>query len=117
MRISIDTTTDSHDHIKKVIDLLRNIVNDTSSSSVVTEQPGSPFGDMFGDNTPPAQPDPQPDPHPNPQPDSPSEPDPTGTVPGAPQTRQPSSTLDQSAPSAVDIWGNKKEPDPDVETY
>lgn len=115
MRISIDTATDSHEHIRKVIDLLRHIVDGTSSpSSSVVEPASSPFGDMFGDA--PSTPEPTPAPPTEPAPD------PTGTLPGMPQTMNPSSTLDQNTPPTVDLWGNQKEPekkDPsdDIETY
>ena len=118
MRISVDTATDSHEHIRKVIDLLRHIVDGTAS---VVEQPSNPFGDMFGSSTPeptPSPPDPTPT-DPTPEPTEPS-PDPTGTVPGVPQTINPSSTLDQSQPPTVDVWGNQKEqkdPPDDIETY
>ena len=55
MKLSIDTKEDSHDEIRKVINMLQNIVGD--SQQVFSNQPmpsdssssSSPFGNIFGD--------------------------------------------------------------------
>lgn len=54
MRITVDTSHDSHEDIKKVINMLKNLVGD--SEEIFTNQPeltqeasASPFANIFGD--------------------------------------------------------------------
>jgi hypothetical protein len=93
MRISIDTATDSHDHIRKVIDLLRQMIGEShsssapsSSSNVFEPQGASPFAGIFGDSAPAA---------------------PAAPAPESP----PAAPADPSQPQVVDLWGNPKKPD------
>ncbi len=108
MRISIDTATDSHEHIRKVIDLLRNLVGESSgsggsSSSNIFDNPApaAPFAGIFGDA--PAAPAPAP-----------------SSEPSSPPAVEILKDLNApKTPQAVDLWGNPKDPDkdPPVEVY
>lgn len=104
MEITINTSTDSHDHIRKVIDLLKHLVGDTSSSSSSSATPpvtdsSTAFAGIFGDSSPAPQAD--------------------NTLPmmNAPTQDAPSPTAQQ--PQVVDVWGNPKKPDsdPNIEVY
>ena len=96
MEITVNTSTDSHDHIRKVIDLLRNLVGEQASSSnssgSSSSDAASPFAGMFGDSAP--------------APELPSAPVQMDIPPAAP-----------TQPQSVDIWGNPKKPDPGIEVY
>ncbi|MBI2541562.1 hypothetical protein HYV80_02540 [Candidatus Woesearchaeota archaeon] len=53
MRVTIDTSHDSHDDIKKVIKMLQHLVGD--SQEVFTNEPAaaqSPIANIFGDENP-----------------------------------------------------------------
>jgi hypothetical protein len=91
MQISIDTSTDSHEHIRKVIELLKHVVGDSSSSSAPAsaETTSNAFAGIFGDSASPGLPMSTP---------------PTQDAP-APTSQQP---------QVVDVWGNPKKPDPDI---
>jgi|GEM_PF-5855634 len=93
MEIKIDTSKDSHEHIRKVIELLKHVVGEqsaSSSASATFDVPAAnPFAGMFGDPAAPAE--------------APAAPVVPETPPAAP-----------SQPQAVDIWGNPKKPDPDI---
>ncbi len=105
MQISIDTSKDSHDHIKHVISMLQRIVD---ASSVASSDASAPFAGLFGDSTP----------HPI-EPHTPS----PGLPPPAPENplthlQELNAPKDES-PKAVDLWGNPKKEDdnPPVEVY
>ena len=96
MKITIDTASDSHEHIRHVIGLLQRVVGEVSQvqaaiSSVDTNS-GNPFAGIFGDSTP-AQP-PQ-----NAQ---------TGGLQGT--SAQPAPPSEQQ-PQVIDLWGRQKKDD------
>lgn len=58
MKISVDTKEDSHEDIRKVISMLRNLVGD--SQEIFTNQPqsqesASPMANIFGDVSAPSE--------------------------------------------------------------
>ncbi|HSU72635.1 MAG TPA: hypothetical protein VLJ21_02190 [Candidatus Binatia bacterium] len=92
MEITINTTTDSHEHIRKVIDLLKHLVGENAAvSSPPVADSSAAFAGIFGDNAPAV---------------------PTLPMDNPPTQDAPSPTAQQ--PQVVDIWGNPKKPDPDV---
>jgi hypothetical protein len=107
MQISIDTSKDSHDHIKHVISMLQRIVDSSNTSVSSTSDASAPFAGLFGDSAP----------HPiEPHPISP------GLPPPAPDPLTHLQELNapkDDSPKAVDLWGNPKKEDdnPPVEVY
>ncbi len=107
MQISIDTSKDSHEHIKHMIQMLQRLVGDTTNtpSSSVSDS-SSAFADMFSDSAP----------HPVvPHTPSPGLPPPTDPLTNLQELNAPK----EASPRAVDLWGNPKKEDdnPPVEVY
>ena len=140
MKISIDTTEDSHDHIKEAIALLQNIVGSsaptTSSSSdggyvnifaenpttsepaPEPEQPAAPeqaFFNIFGDDPAPSQPS-----EPTPEPETPQEPT-QDQVFGMPVMQAASEPAPQADQPSVQTTTPTREPPknapPDVDMF
>lgn len=104
MKITIDTASDSHDHIRRIIALLKGIVGEVSESAPtnVFDSPAPAGGSVLGgffDSSPASTP-------------TPESPAPAPSVDILKELNAP------QEPQKVDLWGNpKKDDDPPVEVY
>ena len=60
VKISIDTTEDSHDHIKHVIAMLQNVVGNTAVTNAQPSSSDNSYVNIFAENPTPSEPTPEP---------------------------------------------------------